>query len=630
MRFATRGAAEVEGNVEFVLSTPTGPDGLPLHHPPSVTGSIVEPLRGRTIVEPFQVEGVDLDGNLIEAFEAGGRWAALGRLVDVQWRTFTGAYGGGGWRTFGTGRCSQLDEAGGPGLFRIEVSDESWVSRRARIWTGADTTQLWPVGVRWSWRGLGIARVADGSQVGGEAEFVRLQLSASGVGSEVTSDLERWVENDAKPPRLRDQPGSGNFKHLRLRYPNGNDVMTDWEVMGFGSGPTFSMETLSGAVGEGPATLDVWVRWPGTPFASPAAEGEGFLYAPTAPPDGYVRLHLGVASDEHPWGNGPNPAGGPFNAGYLHIADLTRRVWEAMEVRYDAAALAELEGDLSFPVMAPIIERTPDDPEEWMAREIWGPNGLIALKDAEGRRKLVDLRPPPEDLGLEGLPVFNASTTRDHRWRLVGSEIMNSIVWEYRAFADEQVTLALVAPSLQLGPPWGEVQAEHDVDVQGPALDGLRSVVGRLGPFESDNVEFVGVRQRVLRQHQTLEPLDVLVPGNLHVSRTSEAITTLRGTLLQYIVGALSSMLLVTYQDGPVRYSGLLHGDVADATEEGRYIIVNESSTRGANPTTAAREGNVLALLLSLTRHPAHSEYEALRIRPATPFPVFAPCPEVG
>jgi pectate lyase len=83
VRFATRGATDVEGNVEFALTIPAP---LPLHRIPVVAGSFVHPLKGATELRPLHVEGVDIEGALIEAFTDAGRWAVIGRLLDIQYR----------------------------------------------------------------------------------------------------------------------------------------------------------------------------------------------------------------------------------------------------------------------------------------------------------------------------------------------------------------------------------------------------------------------------------------------------------------------------------------------------------------------------------------------------------------
>ncbi|HSH44473.1 MAG TPA: hypothetical protein VK966_01320, partial [Longimicrobiales bacterium] len=121
--------------VDFTLSLSD------LHEIPTVGGAGVRPLQGKTISEPYTVYALDTAGVITSRFGEDARPAMLGRMIRVQQQT-----DGGAWTTLNTGRCSNLGEPSGPGLYAIEVSDERWLERRADIFGSTTTVQLHPFG----------------------------------------------------------------------------------------------------------------------------------------------------------------------------------------------------------------------------------------------------------------------------------------------------------------------------------------------------------------------------------------------------------------------------------------------------------------------------------------------------
>lgn len=627
VRIAERGAPDVDGYVEFTLELGD------LAAPPVVQGSLAHPLGGSTELRPLTVLGIDRDGNLIRAFTASQRWTALGRLCDLQWQlTSDDPSDDGAWTTYGVGRVSGLAESDGPGLFHIEISDESYAVRRGVLFQHADTTQLWPRGIRWSWRGWGGADAASGEDTTpvfpAPTDTVRrIELTYGGEGNayarEITDDLISWINDDTVPEPDTD-PAGGNFTHLRLRYPDTDGHMRDWEVIGFDEdAPQWSLATLESPAESGGGlnifyTITVWIREPSN--ATPAATGEGYLYAPTAPPSAQMRLHLGVGSSEHPYGTDaiyepsfgiPNEPG--EGAGYLHVADLTRRAWAELGVRYDEDSLAALEQDLSFPALAPAIEAPVEDPHKWLQEEVWGPNGLVALRDRQGRMKLVDVRPPSETVDLNQLPVLNASNSALHRWRLLGREQMNSVTWEFTHYgtliSPERTTVDmgdLGAYDTTLGEPGA------------PALDGFVATPGTVGPVEPEDIDLMPHRPRTFSARAGLEPLGI--EQGTGISRGLSAYYSGRGIAWREAAGAVTQFLLDLFQDGAMRGQCEVRGDVADQLEEGDYVLVDCASVKVANPGARNRTAKLLALLLSVTRYPAHAEAEYLVLRPADVF----------
>jgi len=611
VRIATRGAAEVEGNVEFVLSARGEGDEKPLMGPPVVTGTRAHPLDGATEMRPFVVEGVDRSEELIQACADDGRWVLMGRLLDVQWQLEEDDPDTDPWETYGTGRCSGLDELDGPGKFRLTVSDESWVSRTGRAFGGVTTTQIWPAGPIYDWRGrpaVGWGSTFQGSggiiDQSGDLYRIRLTKRINGYESfvpimdrgSVTDSLLRYIRSHQMEELNFATMGreGGNFRHLRLYYqtiafgpPDPVGPWQGWEIVSFGGLSEESMydslqEFLNVANSNAVADVELtfWVWWPGTPFQLPPEDGIGFLWAPTAPPSPQLPLLVGVDQPDHPWGT---------DGGYIHPVDMTRRVWDALGLRYDSDNLDTLEAldeGMAFLAAAPSVEDATVDPERWMEHNIWGPSGLIALKDGAGRRKLVDARFHREDLDVEALAVLNTTNTKHHRWRLVGEELRNRFIVHYHSY-------------------------RNPVDGETPErLDFFVAEDRQSENYDSDNVAFINPRPYEVNGRQFLAPHE---PLSLHIAMLAQE----RGNSWRVLEAPMMQAALEIFQDGPVRYSGEIGKTLADVHEEGSYVVIDESELKGANPDTESRFGGVLVMFLSLSRHPAYAPYEAIRIRPA-------------
>jgi hypothetical protein len=617
VRIATRGADDVEGEVEFILSDRGEDDETPLMELPAITGTGARLLAGGTEIRPFTVEGLDRGGELIQALTDEGRWVAVGRLMDVQARK----WGEEEWRTYGTGRCTALDELEGPGKFRLGVSDESWVARKGRAFGGVSTTQIWPAGPIYPWRGQSIVNFRHPFQPRGQiieqqGELYRIRLTKRIEGYQsfvpimdrgsITDALLEFIRSDQKEGFNFTTTGrtAGNFRHLRLYYgeealgfPDPVNPWQGWEIVSFGGLNAETMfESLEEWVNVGNenavanVVLNIWIWWPGIPFQLPAEEGLGFLWAPTAPPSPALPLLVGVDEPAHPWGT---------DGGWIHPVDMTRRVWDRLGLRYDPDNLDALEAQLDgmgFPAASPSVDDGSVDPERWMEDHIWGPSGLLALKDGAGRRKLVDVRWHQEDLDTEALPVLNTSNAKEHRWRLVGSEMRNRWIMHYHHYRN----------------PFPGESPER--------LDFLVAEERESDPYDSNNVPWVNARPQEINARQFLSPTE---PDHVH----NYVFTLKRGWDWRSREPYVAQGALDIYQDGPVYYTGEIGRTLADTLEEGSYALVDESELKGANPATAARSGLVLVLIISLTRHPAYAEYEAIRIRPVVPLVFEDPCP---
>jgi hypothetical protein len=547
--------------------------------PPVVTGHIARPLQGATEMRPFRLRALDRAGALTAALAASGRWVALGRLIDIAYRDLPA----GSWVTYGTGRISDIAEQGGPGEYDIEVSDESWRARKAAAVLAGNTTRLWPTGPAAPWRGFPGALTAAGARMESSGTRHRIRLRAGpsnasysfGIG--VQPNLVRWLDGQKRDVLVQGpNPAGGEFGPVRLRYGG-----ADYEVVSFGRSlndvdalSTLREPTKIGTGAAHQVEVTVWVY----SSTTPPATGTAYLHAPDAPPGGGLVLHLGMASPDHPWGTA---------AGGIHPATLTRRVWNAIGLRYDSDALAVLEADRGYPLLHPGVTEPVEDVERWMQDEVWGPLLLMAHRAPDGRRRLVDMRMPALTAAqADALPVVDASNARPHSWRLTGRDAVNHIVWSY---------------------------LHHDIWTSAPTRqDGLAVEERTAEPITDDaSIAALGTRSLSLKLHAAVEPTQE--PERIGMTGTWYG-----------LVPVLSRELLDIYRDGAWTLTGEVAGTLAATLAEGDLAILDAASLKLPNPASGARTDLRLARALSITRHPTHAEVEWLDLGPSAA-PLTAP-----
>jgi hypothetical protein len=525
----------------------------------------------------------------------------------------------GDWITYGTGRCSGLDELDGPGKFRVEVSDESWVARKGAFPHGENTTMLWPSGVKGWWKGRAPGHLVGGEVVEQEGNLFKIEISASFAGTlvqhpdvflylfprttartRITEKLKRWIRNDALGEgefSLPNPPPDGNFRYARLRYRNTNGVWVDWPIASFGEPDSMEPEdvyesmdnpTIVGEPPVGTISWHVWVLWPGAPFAPPAANSLCYLHCPEAPPTRDTPIHVPVdlspyktltgevwldhGVEEHPWES-------PGSVGFIHPAELTRRVWEFLGMRQDEEHMQALIADPSHEAVAFRLTEEVGAPMRLMSDRIWGPRMLVPLKDVQGRMKLVDLGPLPEDTDVSGFPVLHEQNSNFSPWLPINSD----------SYPDPE---DIPEPDMLDGFVAEEVTSEEYQSDTFPWLgDRPREVDGTAGQDFTTSPSYAR-NPLVFSPHGQWS-----APSNRQV---------------------VSGWLFQIYQDGPYKGTCELHGlDLAEDLSEGDFALVDHEQVKTANAGEGARLGRSLVLILSLTRHPAHADCEYLVIRPA-------------
>lgn len=567
VRVAAAGEDEVTDlTVEFTLTVSD------LHGVPVVTTQIVHPMQGKAESRPFSIEVLDTDAGLLANLTSSERWDALGRILDVQFSDNAGV----DWTTYGTGRISGLSESDGPGKFLIEVSDEGWKARKSKIFEVADTTQLWPHGIKARWGEYGAAVPADGTRVASNGDLYRIKLVANEgrpLARHIFPALQRFVDRDMKgtEERVYSAPeataaGAGNFETLRLNYDG-----IDFEVVSLGPIGTQNdlVSGLENPVIEAGADASVTIHVRIFSTTLPPATGKGFLHAPTAEPSEDNPLHVGLADAAHTWGIADV---GDLLPQEIHPATLTRIYWDETGQVYDNVALTALENDTSFRAIAPRITETPKNPDAWFHKHVWGPSMMAVLVSGDGKRRLVDMRQPQdEDPNL--LPVIDASSAKKNTWRLLGREAVNSVTWKLlELFENDQLV--------------GRAQ-------QDASADGIIATVVERGPFEGDTIGTLGTRS-----------LTIEAPA-LHLYRETPFTNRHRGR--ERFPEVQSEELFGIFQDGAWRGSVEVGRTLAETLEEGDLALLDQDSLKGPNPQTEARTGKRVVRILTMERHPAHA-----------------------
>jgi hypothetical protein len=571
--------------------------------PPVTYATVTKVGSGRSMLRPFTVPCIDRAGTFTTLISAGGRFRALGLRFVILYRDWTGDEEGEeepDWVELGGGVVSDAREGDGPGLYQVEVSSEAWVAMAsdAGLFGAADTTQFWPEGRRYPWRGLPAAFTAAGSRIAASGNLYRIRIVAGGAGKTlgraITEALVRWVEGDqVDDPKWGEAVAGGNFEHLRLHYAG-----TDYPVVTF-SDPTLQgdlltslrdPEVFSADSESGTVTVHAWIY----SASEPPSSGAAYLWAPGAEPSRDLPLHLGVDHGSHDWG---------VSGGWMHPATIARRVWDQLGVQYDDDAVTALEADASFPSLAPVVFGPVANAEAWLASEILGPLDIMALQDFRGRRLLVDMR-LPQDVDPDELTVLDASNARNHRWSLEGSELYNAIQYRYlktvpRAGAGAEYSVYIEGLGVTR-PGTGRAQF---------ALDGVAYEEEDYPEVLGDTIARVGRRVLTRNLFGALEPVAAL-------NRKVGLVWDGRGALFAGAVAAASRDALDVYQDGAWRGSVDPLGSVAKTLQEGDLVVLDVGSFKGPNPASGDRTGLRIVRIITLTRHPAHGEIEYLDLGP--------------
>lgn len=561
--------------------------------PPIAYSPMLDPLDAVAESRPFQVNVLDDAGALTTAMVSSGRWQMVNRLCDVQFSDDAGS----SWNSYGTGRINSIIQTG-PRRYRIEAIDEAALCRHSHGSFGnADTTQLWPYGLRYPWRGFAAARAGQGTRIETvDTNLYRIKCTiidaAQPFEYRVLDRAIRWVEEDMKEDTDLSSPAAGNFNDLRLNYDG-----TDYEVVTFGDLDSEDLlESLRAArFIVGVETFPLYCTVYSTSL--PPASGDVFLHAPTAPPSEDLPLHIGVEDGSHRFGTAD---------GWVNPVTLTKAIWDEHGISYDSTAMSALESDDDIPLVALDITAPPDDVEAWSAEHLWAPNMLIAVRNSEGKRKLVKAR-LPQDVDPTSLNTLDNTNARAGTWRLVGREMINKLTWKYKRYRYRPLTPLVYE---------GEYTGRDDPDMR---IDGM--IVEEITKTPDYGVSS-DLEAGFVHEHEH-EFSWYGATGFINLegwfANLLKILWAGRGSLFDDVTRRMSKELLDIYQDGPVRGMIEVGRTTMESTglEEGDLVVLDCGSLKIPNPATGDHTGSRLVRILGITTNPAYSDLEYLDLGPS-------------
>jgi hypothetical protein len=600
VRIATYGATAVDGSVDLTL------DAGSLADIPRLGSQVLRLLDGRTesLEAKIRVNDVGgaLAGKMADPADAVRRLRLLGRLVDVQVRE-----NGGAWATVdgAVGRLTNLANTDSPRVFDLSIQDERWKERNAEIWTSADTTHLYPSGLRYAFGpytppfSLRPGNVRYETRSG---DHVRLRITSKFSLSDASRE---YITSDLKDGATYYVPGVGGgigtvvdpkpFKTIKLRLDG-----TDYVISTFGQDLTKG-EFFAGLDEASSGEKDhvkVWiyaplVSWPGVSSSSVAS-----VHAWGAKPTDGVPLHVGVKDTGHAWGALAGENG-------LRPFELVKRAYDLAGVRYDPVAMAILIADTRFPLVAyraTAVEKL----STWLETHIYGPLFVAPFIDAQGRvapkRVTLPSADPasPEYLDTSTIFIFTASMLDRQQWP-TWEHGVQELVNVYKA------TAAWLVPSLTFTPgalpePGAQIPAF-------PTADHLDTQTDELAPIEAGNAGVFG--ERVHNADFTAFPLSLVGTVVVAPYQGKFPYPSARGD-----EGgrhpALAGEVLERYGDGPVygRMTALrcdhLPANQRPATvQRGQFVLIDvDDFPNPAEGTSGGYGGQRLVQIIDRAIHP--------------------------
>lgn len=558
-----------DGTVDYVLTA--------LAEPPRFGGQLIQPTSGGAGSAPWELQLVDLNGAVTSRLaNPEGRLHQLGRVAEVRQ-----AINGAPHTRTRVGRITGLGESAS-GKYRMQVSDERWIERRVSFFDQADTTQLYPPGLRYPFRTIPVtAEKATIQVLEVNGSRKRLQLTSPwGLSGDIIQWIRDDVADDPDPERTDDL---GNFVHLRLEAEG-----TNLEVIRFGNAQDV-LSTLDQVDPDRGVNMTVWVADPGG--ALPGAVGarfKGALWAPTAPPSPTLPLHVGVHDPTH-------------SLGYIGNGwALVEKLYLAKGIRIDAAQFALLKASPHYPRPGWRLTEVPsDDLASWLQRKWYGPIGAVPFVNDDGEISPRAVRMPDADpssdayLDLPNAFEFNASNlAAPPLWDALASEVVNVVRarWVYLKYAyltggvAGQSVASRARPSL----PWSA--ADLIVEEQRSAEWQYPESVNALGeqPAEYD-------LSGLSPGGESANPF--FPQGLFEADHLSRMLAWLRRELWdRWGSGAPRGRLLARpdAEDG--------QGRTPEDLEPGTFVLVNLASF--PNPATNARGGTRLVQLLNKVPSP--------------------------
>lgn len=485
------------------------------------------PLDGKVENIPSTVR-INDDGEQVTSIlsDGDGRTILLGRIGEIRINE-----SGGGLATVMKGRITGIYMADIVSAYDFQISNERWLEQ-AEVFDSGGTTQIMPPGLVDPWENISVARkmTLEVIEVIDANRLIFDVLNSGLMGSRVSG----WLDSDVQ----RKSPQTGNFLFTRLNASAG-----DREIISFGfasnAGATSAEDPLGylRQVIEGGQALYVpaiTIYWPGHGLNVGDEISEAYVYAPGAPADEDLPIHVGGASGQDPF-------------------DWIKGEYDTLGVNYESDAFSA-----------------------WNA--VGNPNGLIAhpliplmfIRATKPVKLRVQVEKICRTFGI--IPFVNSSGEVAPRFVLMPHDVDPSTLPE--------ITAAIAAPP---HPTWGQ-QAVNMVTVCRPIYSQYREIQEReIRENSNVNVDRVHVVVRKLTDinHDRLSQLEAHVYDmDLTILNTLQK--------AEYLARQMSRELFDRYGDGAIQGQvEALSG--ASGVEPGDFVRLTVSSY--PDMATSARGG---------------------------------------
>lgn len=333
--------------------------------PPRFGWGTPRPLDGKVENIPSVVRVIDTSEQIVAILaDAGGRTVLLGRIGEIRINE-----AGGGLATVLKGRITGIFQAPLVSAFDFHISDDRWLEQ-AEVFDSGATTQIMPPGLVSAWENIPAAPKMF-FEVVQVIDVDRLTIAVGGSGL-MGSRIVNWLDSDIQ----RQSPQKGNFLFTRFRASAG-----DREIITFGYAPTAddtSAEDPLGLLrqvvegGEPMVANIITLYWPNHGLNPGDGISDTYVYAPGAPADEDVPIHIGGTAGQDPF-------------------DWIKDQYDAIGERYEAAAftawdaVANPDGLIANPLISVMFIRATEPVKlRVMVEKICRTFGVVPFVNSSG------------------------------------------------------------------------------------------------------------------------------------------------------------------------------------------------------------------------------------------------------
>ena len=416
-------------------------DNAHLAEVPTITGSRLRPLDGRTEARPWTVNVLDSSSFFTkEIGDSGGRLDLLNRFVQARL-----SINGSTYQPVAGGRLIDAVNAEPLPVWQLTVQDE-WLAGANTMLFTTNTTLLYPPRPYRGYKGAAEGRQAVGriDRIGSKRWWVRLQPFRDTPCPPLTDEGADFIRGDVDDSIIGGITTKGRFKHLRFRY-NG----TDYKVIGFKtiqpipSNPIapdphnalFDDDQLYAHQHSG-APLYFWVAASSTAFGGAGGKNFGTseavaLHAMSAPASPGTPLHI------WPGWSASNPYG------TVHPMQVLKDVMDGVysssseAVPYYSTESFTGTHDLRRMPSVGVAFRITQTAKlrDWVTENLLVPHGVAAFGDARGKVAFKSIFLPDPQLGYSTASLYAFTSTNlappFPDWRTSRREQVTQIEMQY-------------------------------------------------------------------------------------------------------------------------------------------------------------------------------------------------------